>query len=170
MSKQTGKRSLWSSCLEALFFGGIFLALGGGLSFWGWNILQNAKASSSWPTAEGTVTISEVTRNSSADGGVSYSPEVTYEYTASNQHYESYTIKFGENSYSSRRKAEGITSGYPVGKEVTVYYDPQDPGRSVLEPGVSGGSYIVLGIGVLFALIGLVTVPLVIIFRTQRAE
>ena len=165
MSTETGKRSIWSSCFEAILFGGIFLALGLGLSFWGWNILQNAKASSSWPTAEGTVTASDVTYSSSADGGESNSPEISYQYTTNNVGYESHTIKFGENSYSSRRKAEGIASGYPIGKKVIVYYDPQEPERSVLEPGVSGGSYIVLGIGILFGIIGLITAPLIVIFR-----
>jgi hypothetical protein len=165
MSNQSRKRNIWGSFLEAVLFGGIFLAIGGGISFWGWNILQNAKASSSWPTAQGNVISSDVSYSSNADGGESYSPEVIYQYTVNDQHYESHTIKFGENSYSSRRKAEGIASSYPVGKEVTVYYDPQNPERSVLEPGVSGGSYIVLGIGVLFGLIGLVAVPLVVIFR-----
>jgi len=165
MSTQTAKRSVWGSCIEAILFGGIFLAIGFGLSFWGWNILQNAKASSSWPTAEGMVTSSEVARVSDADGGVTYSPELTYEYSTSNTAYEGHTIKFGENSYSSRRKAEGIASGYPIGKKVIVYYDPQDPERSVLEPGVSGGSYIVLGIGILFGIIGLITAPLIVIFR-----
>jgi hypothetical protein len=170
MSNQIGKRSIWSSCLEAILLGGIFLALGIGISFWGWNILQNAKASASWPTTQGNVTSSDVSYSSNAEGGESYSPEVIYRYTANNQQYENHTIKFGENSYSSSRKAENIASGYPVGKEVTVYYDPEDPARSVLEPGVSGGSYILLGIGVLFALIGLITMPLIVIFRQRRSE
>ncbi len=165
MSQQPAKRNIFRSCLEALLFGGIFLALGGGLSYWGWNILQDAQASSTWPTAEGRVTSSEVARVSDADGGVTYSPKIIYEYTANGVQYEGHTIKFGENTYGSKRKADGIAADYAIGKTVIVYYDPQEPERSVLEPGVSGGSYIVLGMGVLFALIGLVASVLIVIFR-----
>lgn len=48
---------------------------------------------------------------------------------------------------------------------MTVYYEPDDPGNSVLEPGVSGGSYIVLSVGLIFVVVALVSAPLVFIFR-----
>ena len=165
MSQQPVKRNILRSCLEALFYGGVFLAIGGGLSYWGWNIVQDAKASSAWPTAEGTVTSSEVARVSNADGGVTYSPEITYEYIANNIQHEGHTIKFGENTYDNKRKADGIVADYAIGKTVIVYYDPLEPERSVLEPGASGGSFIALAIGVLFLVIGLVTAVLIVIFR-----
>ena len=158
------------SCLSTLAIVAIFLLLGGGLSWWGWNILQDARASSTWPTVEGQVTRSEVTTSTDSDGDDSYSPEVTYEYLVDDQAYENTTIKFGENSYSSRRRAQEIAATYPVGKQVDVFYDPKAPGRSVLEPGVSGGSYIVLGIGAVFvvvSLIILIIVPITALFRRR---
>jgi len=144
------QKSNWlGSCLSSLFFMGIFLVIGAGLTYWGWTILQNARASASWPTADGVITRSGVSHSTDSDGGDSYNPEVTYTYTVNNTGYDNNTIKFGENSYSSSKKADGIAGNYPVGKNVTVYYDPEKPDRSVLEPGVSAGSYIVIGIGVL---------------------
>ena len=148
------------SCLGTLAIMGVFLLIGGGLSVWGWTILQNARASATWPTAEGVITASEVTESRDGEGHDSYSPEVAYQYTAGNQEHESYTIKFGENSYDNRGRAEAIAATYPVGQPVTVYYDPEEPGRSVLEPGVSGGSYIVLGVGLLFVVLSLILGPL----------
>jgi hypothetical protein len=171
MQTNTGQRDFLSflggcgGCLSSLGITAIFLLLGGGLAVWGWSILQNARASASWPTSPGMITRSEVTHSTDADGADSYQPKVTYEYLANNVEYESYTIKFGENSYSSRGRAEDIAATYPVGRQVTVYYDPGDPGNSVLEPGVTGGSYIVLGIGVLFVVISLVVGPLSLLFR-----
>ncbi len=102
-----------------------------------------------------------------SDGGDTYSPEVTYQYRIQDSVYENTTIKFGENAYSSRRKADGIAANYPIGKNVTVYYDPEKPERAVLEPGVSAGSYIVIGIGVLFILISLITGPVTFFFRNR---
>jgi len=154
-------------CLGTFLSMGIFLLIGVGLTFWGWNILQNARASASWPTADGVVTISGVSRSTDSDGADSYSPEVTYSYKVDNTNLINSTIKFGENSYSSRKKAEGIAAGYPVGKNVTVYYDSEKPDRSVLEPGVSAGSYIVIGIGVFFILLTLAIVPITYFLRNR---
>jgi len=168
MQTNTTQKSNWlGSCLSALLVMGIFLVIGAGLAYWGWNILQNARASASWPTADGIITSSEVTHSTDSDGGDSYSPEVTYTYTVDNVNMENDTIKFGENSYSSSRKADGIASNYPVGKNVIVYYDPEKPDQSVLEPGVSAGSYIVLGIGVLFILISLIIGPVSFFMRNK---
>jgi len=161
-SKGTGK-----GCISSILSMGVFLLIGMGLSYWGWNILQDARASASWPTIDGKVVKSEVTHSIDSDGGDSYSPEITYVYIVNNEQLANKTIKFGENSYSSRKKAEGIAASYPVGKNVTVYYDPQQPDKSVLEPGVSGGSYIVLGIGVLFILITLIAIPFTFFVRNR---
>jgi hypothetical protein len=154
-------------CLSSFFSMGIFLLIGAGLTFWGWNILQNARASTSWPTADGVVTRSEVTHSTDADGVDSYSPEITYSYKVDNTNFINSTIKFGENSYGNRKKAEGIAAGYPIGKNVTVYYDPEKPDRSVLEPGVSAGSYIVIGIGIFFILITMITIPITFFIRNR---
>jgi hypothetical protein len=125
----------------------IFGLVGAGLSYWGWTILQDARASATWPTAAGVVTSSEVDHSTDAEGGDSYSPEVDYQYQVDGQTITNNQIKFGENSYSSRRKAEEIAANYPLGQQVTVYYEPERPTNAVLEPGVSAGSYIVITIG-----------------------
>jgi len=168
MQTDTGKKINWlGSCLSTLLFLGIFLVIGAGLSYWGWTILQNARASASWPTADGVVTHSGVSHTKDSDGGDSYSPEITYTYTVDNVDQNNNTIKFGENSYSDSGKADRIAATYPVGKNVAVYYDPEKPGRSVLEPGVSAGSYIVIGIGVMFIVISLTTAPIIFFVRTR---
>jgi len=41
---------------------------------------------------------------------------------------------------------------YPEGKIVDVYYDPNDPEISVLEPGFRPGMYSMPGFGLFFAL------------------
>ena len=157
-----------SGCLSSLGYLVLFGLIGGGLSFWGWTILQDARASASWPTAEGIVNSSEVDRSTDGEGGTSYSPEISYQYLVNDLNYTNNTIKFGENSYSSRRKAEEIAAAYPVGRQVAVYYDPLEPDKSVLEPGVTAGSYIVLGIGVLFIGIALIVAPLTYFFGNRR--
>lgn len=152
----------------AFIVGLIFLILGSGLSWWGWNILQNAKASNSWPKAQGVVTQSAVRHKRDSDGGDSYLPEVSYEYSVKNLQHKGETIKFGENSYDNRQPAADIVARYPIGKKVSVSYDPASPDKSVLEPGVTGGTYIVIGIGVLFLFISLMMVPLALILHKRH--
>lgn len=176
MQADSGQRGIGSyisgcqSCLGIFGLAAVFLLVGGGLLWWGWNILQDARASASWPTVDGRVTRSEVTESTDADGADTYRPEVTYEYQVDDRSYENSTIKFGENSYSTRRRAEEIAANYPVGKRVTVAYDPNEPGQSVLEPGVTGGSYIVLGVGAVFvavSLLILIIAPIAALLRRQ---
>lgn len=157
------------SCLGACLPALIFLVVGAGLTWWGWNILGNAKASTSWPKATGRIISSSVEYSRDSDGHDSYKPEVTYTYAVNNRFYKSHAIKFGENSYDNKPVANEIANRYAVGKKVVVYYDPQNPENSILEPGVTGGSYIVLGIGVLFVMIGLIVPPLAFFFRSNHS-
>lgn len=164
---RSGSQNGSNSCLGfgLTFF--IFLLVGSGLSWWGWNILQDAKASASWPKAQSVITESRVRHSRDSDGGNSYQPKISYEYSVKNLNYKNQTIKFGENSYSNHSDAEYYVSRYPIGQRVSVFYDPKRPDKSVLEPGVTSGSYIVIGIGALFVAISLIMVPLGIIFRNR---
>ena len=165
MQTENNFRNNVGSCFQTMFLFLVFLAVGAGLSWWGWTILQNARGSADWPSVEGQITRSQIEHSTDAEGGDSYSPEVTFVYVAADDRsHEGRTIKFGENSYGSERKAQEILSRYPLGQTVTVFYDPENPDKAVLEPGVSGGSYIVLGIGVLFVLIALM-VPIFVMIK-----
>lgn len=157
-----------SGCVNSLFFFWVFFGVGAGLSYWGWTILQDARASVSWPSVQGRVTSSVVDRSTDSEGGTSYSPEVDYEYTVNDVRYSGNRIKFGENSYSSRGRAEEVVARYRVGQTVAVYYDPDELETAVLEPGVSGGSYIVLSIGAIFVLLSLVLAPIMVFMQMRQ--
>lgn len=151
---------------KSILFGLIFLAVGGGLLAWGFNTMGKAKASMSWPTAKGKVLHSGVERKvstSTSNTGsgrrrrttTTYEADVRYEYRVDANRYSGNKVSFGEYSSSNRGHAERIVDRYPKGKSVEVFYNPDKPDTAVLEPGVSGGVYIPLGIGALFAVIGL---------------
>jgi len=157
-------------CLQTALFSLIFILVGVGLSWWGWTILQNARSSASWPSVQGQITDALLDYSTDADGGDSYSPQVTYTYAVNGRSYESQTIKFGENSYGSKRQAQAILDRYPNGQRIAVFYDPTQPDRAVLEPGVSGGSYIVLAIGVLFVGLSLLWIVFVGVRAVRHSE
>ncbi len=65
--------------------------------------------------------------------------------------------------------AYGIANRYPVGTEATVYYNPDEPGSSVLEQGADRSRVSLFGgTGALFMLVGLVALAFAAV-RAWRA-
>lgn len=144
--------------LASLFFGLLFAVVGYFVAFhFGKPILDNARASTTWPSVEGIIEQSSVstTHRSGKNKKTMYAAEITYRYTVEAQEYHCSTVAFGGNgSSSSSQAAYALTKRYPVGQAVPVYYEPQKPENAVLEPGVTWASYAVYGIGLVFLVVG----------------
>ena len=65
----------------------------------------------------------------------SYVLDIKYAYKVLGQSYENNQFSFGSEGtgYDTRKKAEGILAKYPIGNQVTSYYDPKNPQQAVLE-------------------------------------
>lgn len=150
----------------------LFLILGGGffvLVFVGLGVLmiilsqrdkKKAQASLSWPAAMGKIVAAEVKAGQSMEDEDGYSstvyyPEIRYEYQVGGETYSSNRLAFGSRqSYGKQQKAaEGLLK-YPVGDEVTVYYDPANPQEAVLEQSASNAKT-GLVVGIILLVIGL---------------
>ena len=102
-----------------------------------------AKKSINWPTTPGVIKESFI-RSDDENG---YNPRVRFIYQVNGKEYESSEISTKQRSDTLNRKpAEAIIAQYPEGLEVSVYYDPRDPGYGVLEPGQGVGNWVVLAI------------------------
>ena len=144
-----------NSRFGGIIIGPVFAVVGYFVAFhFGQPILDNAKASESWPSVVGVVESSEVT-TSRSDGKTMYSPDVVYSFEVEGRSYKSSTISFG-GSWSSSNSSDAykLVTRYPVGTQVDVHYEVGAPSESVLEPGVTWKSYIVFGIGLLFLGVG----------------
>lgn len=116
-------------------------------------IVQKAKASKAaktWQNTSGTVKRSElsISHDTDSDGtsSTTYAANVVYNYQVNELSYKNDALSFGKVS-AGRRKAEKKLAQYPVGSRLTVYYDPKDPAKAVLEPvAASFGTYLVIGI------------------------
>lgn len=149
-------------CLGTSIFLLIFIAIGVGFSLWGWSVLQDARASESWPTTSGEILSSNV-RVDDDDEGTSYFGDVSFRYVVNDKVFTSDNVSFGQYGSGNRSHAEGIVARYPVGGQVTVYYDTNEPQTAVLEPGVTWSSYFLLGMGALFTCIPLITAPFMLL-------
>jgi len=144
---QSGKKGSPWILVSALL--GFALVLGG----FGVHKFKLGKASASWPSVAGTVTYShaESRRGSSK---TEYLPAVKYSYTVAGKSYLGGRISSSEVYKKNLASANGVLRNYPVGRRVTVYYDPADPSSSLLVPGVPRNLYLLLGGAVLCLLLG----------------
>lgn len=114
----------------------------------------NGLSSLSWPTAIATVQESYV-YDSSADGGSAedavYRPVVIYRYVVEDKVYQGTRIRFGDDTTNTRPPAQRVAERYPAGSTIDIYYHPNRPAHSVLEPGLRPGSIILLVAGLAVA-------------------
>jgi len=106
----------------------------------GWFLNKKSKeakalreAARNWASTTGKVITSRV----EVSGGdyTSVSPFIVYQYNVYGRDYSNSQIKAGDvhmSSYGSR-DSYNIVDKYPVGADVTVFYNPENPQQSALE-------------------------------------
>jgi hypothetical protein len=117
-------------------------------------LTEEAKASDSWPSVTGVVISSEISESYS-DNTKMYSPDVIYEYSVNNEPYTGSRIKSIDGSTSSYSSVQKTLQKYSEGKEIDVYYNPEAPEISMLEPGAGFFTYLIKYAPLLFCLVGI---------------
>jgi uncharacterized integral membrane protein len=114
----------------------------------------------SFPKIEGTIQDAGIAI-SNRKTYIYYYPCVTYSYNVNNVKYKSERISFEGVRFNENGLAESYMRRFPIGGKVQVYYDPEDPRISVLDP--NGRNYYVIEfIGVLSFLL------LIVVFIVRR--
>lgn len=86
---------------------------------------------SQWPSTMGSVIMSRIEQRSSSEGGYTNYPAVQYSYQVGGQAYQSYKLAPGPEVGGTG--AGKVVARYPVGAQVMVFYNPQNPSDAVLE-------------------------------------
>lgn len=145
----------------------LFLIVGGlAASFFGWRSVIRSLASSDWPSVDGKIIDSRVEEEKNKRTGSRtnktplnqkrYQPKVDYSYSVNDKSFKGTRISYSDHGYLGKSKeitimgvtryssnadakagAQKIVQKYPKGKKVTVYYMPDNPSKSLLEPGFS---------------------------------
>ncbi len=99
---------------------------------------SKAIAAMFWPTTEGRVVSSEVVESQSGRG-TTLIPLVVYTYDVGGATYRGNRIYYSSNPKDRDPgvNAERTIAAFPADSLVKVYYDPSEPQRSVLRPGVN---------------------------------
>lgn len=132
---------------------GLFLLMGLGMMFNSGRIFYSGQQSESWPRVEGIVTRGEVKRRPSSKGFDRFQALVAYTYEVNGEKYRSETIFFGQRP-GDEGPAKALVEKYK-GPEVTVFYQPDDPAKAVLRPGVAWSQVALWGAaGIFLSLLG----------------
>ena len=117
--------------------------------------LFRASRTRRWPGVPGTIEAARVvetpSREAGPDGQVQtlYRAQVQYRYPgAGGQALSGSRVSLDEVSGSAPGPAQALVARYPPGASVMVFHDPADPAQAVLEPGISGASALLPGVGV----------------------
>ena len=81
-----------------------------------------------------------------------YYPVLQYEYAVGAATYQGRRWSFAQPA-GTQESAQAVVDRYPVGKAVTVYYDPKNPSSSVIERTMQG-VWIILLVGGVFLFVG----------------
>ena len=148
-----------------LFIWGIIGTIGLAIILYGQLQRRRAEASADWPVVPGKIVTSEVTSHTDEDG-TTYSADIEYVYTVKGIEHRSDVVVIGGHPYG----AQGAVSRYPLGKTVSVSYDPGKARRAVLEPGVKSSELHELGISMLLGSLFMATLFNFIIRRSMDEE
>ena len=86
---------------------------------------------SQWPSTMGTVNSSYLERRSSSEGGSTNYPVVQYAYQVGGQSYQNSKLAPGPEVGGTG--AGKVVARYPIGAQVMVFYNPENPSDAVLE-------------------------------------
>lgn len=92
---------------------------------------RGAQRSKTWPAIGGSIEESKLTWQGVRSPRAR--PVVTYRYQVGGESYLGTRIEFSFARIYFTPEAQAVLERYPVGSEVTVYYDPADPAESTLE-------------------------------------
>ena len=151
-------KKLPKGCL--IIFAIPFILFGAIFAVWGIYEFIGGMASEDWPATEGAIVRSGVSvdKGDSKDAEPRYIASVEYDYVVNDYEYTGDRIAFESQSFFEENAAKKIIRKYPVGKKVQVFYDPDKPHNSVLEPGTTSNSFLPIVFGIIIMLFGVMAI------------
>lgn len=115
--------------------------------FW---IRRKEVAPGRWPQSSGVIVTSKTVRQSTMHGQYQVLPMIEYAFDYQGHSFKSSHWRLSNYSKGNNASAEAVTSRYPLGSAVTVFVNPKQPEKSVLEMTTSSLCWVPFGLGVFF--------------------
>ena len=122
-------------------------ALSFAFGFW---IRRREQAARDWPQASGVIVASRTLRKYSGHGTYEILPVIEYEFTHDGRSFSSSQWRPLNFSVGNSSSAQTVALRYPVGQSVTVFVNPRNPMKSVLECQPSWLCWVPFGFGIFF--------------------
>ena len=131
-----------------MYFLAVTLLLCTPLGVWGTvNQFRQARASESWPQVLGTIEAAWIRENKLGNNlRGSFTAEIEYVYVVDNKTLIGKQIAPHKQEYGTREEAQKLIAPYPIRSQQPIFYNPDEPTESMLEPGVTTSSYVLLAI------------------------
>ncbi|MEJ2180408.1 MAG: DUF3592 domain-containing protein [Gammaproteobacteria bacterium] len=130
---------------------GLFVVAGLLATLWGLRVIVMARKTLQWPAVAGTVEESKISTESSEINDLL--PHIKFCYSIEQQTFHQ-VMQFPGDITPSQEFSRSYVDKYPVGASVQVYYNPEDPEKATLEPGLAKGDWLILAIGLGMVVIG----------------
>lgn len=128
----------------------LFILFGAVATLWGYVIISRARRTLNWPHVEGVI---EECRLSSQHDDLL--PHIVFRYSVADSLYR-HAMEFSGDITPTQEFARSYVEKYPLGSKVQVYFQPDNPQKATLEPGLGRGDWLVLAIGLASLLFGIV--------------
>lgn len=137
----------------------ILLAVGIGTAVvYGPYMVWRAYDARSWPTVEGVVTRAELVETRKS-GDRAWRPEVEVRYAAQGRDHTTDSIWVGgARSFRDHARAQDVLARFPLGGQVPVSVNPDDPADSVLDTGDVWRAWLTVGFGLVLIAAGLLVI------------
>lgn len=175
LQKQVDREMASSSRFDAMFSAGIKIVVPLVISiicfvnvYSMWGELRSAAATSEWPTTVATIDATGIStrQKEGKQSGSFYIPTVHYTYEVDGKAYSGTQIQISEPKFSNRTEADDMVRWLSGDQNLKASYDPQNPQRAVLLPGVPESLLARLGMLVIGGVLGLVvSLVIAIIYR-----
>jgi hypothetical protein len=151
-------------------FGIFWCSLVGAFDYIAIHTLVLQAASAHYAATPAHIVKSEVTSHRGSKGGTTYGVGFEYTYAVNGTIYRGTRHTFNNSSSSDRDWAREAVAAFPAGSDRVCYYDPQNPERVVLAPGIHGGDLMILMFLTPFNIIAtfLICVPIMILLDRRR--
>jgi len=156
-----------SNNIVMLILPAVFILAGIGIIIYARKQLAEAKASLQWPEADGAVIDSRIgvkmetpNRNSNNRTSINLTPryyyraEVAYQYEVNGVKHIGDRVSITDVWHNTQAAAAQTLARYPKDGKIKVRYNPEKPGSSLLEPGVTRNARLAPWGGLLFAVVG----------------
>ena len=113
--------------------------------------ISNSVSAKEWSIIMGKIIKSDIYElQFGGESNATFRPDIAFEYNVNGEKYISDRLYYGVKIMSSFNwiKSRKLVEKYPVNKEVKVYFNPNKPSESVVEPGI----HVDLGVIFIFAI------------------